>query len=146
MTLRDAARLAAIHAASFTNPRPWSGDEIASLLSGAGCFLLAEAEGFLIGRVVADEAELLTLAVSPIARRKGIGTTLLASFLARVRAEGAAAAFLEVAADNDAAIALYRKHGFSDAGRRRGYYCDSGAAPVDAIVMRRALAPETDEI
>jgi [ribosomal protein S18]-alanine N-acetyltransferase len=143
VTLADPARLAAIHAASFTNPRPWSGTEIASLLSEQTTFLIADAAGFALGRAVADEAELLTLAVSPALRRAGTGARLLTEFLAEAARRGAATIFLEVAADNDAALALYRRHGFSEAGRRRGYYRDSPAAAVDAIVMRRALAAET---
>ena len=100
--------------------------------------------GFALGRAVADEAELLTLAVAPGDRRHGIGTGLLADFLAEARERGAVTMFLEVAADNVAALALYRRHGFSEAGRRRGYYRDSPTHAVDAIVMRRRILPEPD--
>jgi ribosomal-protein-alanine N-acetyltransferase len=140
----DPARLAAIHAASFTNPRPWSGAEIAALLADRMTFLVGNDHGFALGRAVADEAELLTLAVAPEHRRHGIGTSLLADFLAEARERGAVTVFLEVAADNEAALALYRRHGFSEAGRRRGYYRDSPAGAVDAIVMRCRILPEPD--
>ncbi len=139
----DTSRLAAIHQASFSNPRPWSEAEIAAILSSEGSFLLTESEGFLIGRVVADEAELLTLAVAPAARRRGLGAALLGEFVATARKHDAATAFLEVAADNPVAIALYRRQGFTEVGRRRGYYRDSGAAPIDAVVMSRPLIAET---
>ena len=141
----DPARLAEIHRASFRNPRPWSADEIAAILSGAGTFLLTEAEGFLIGRTIADEAELLTLAVAPDQRRQGTGGRLMAAFLTESARAGAATAFLEVAADNAAALSLYRNHGFAEAGRRRGYYRDLPGAPVDAIVMRCQISRVSQE-
>jgi len=135
----DPARLAALHGASFTNPRPWSAAEIAGLLANGATFLIEDAAGFALGRAVADEAELLTLAVPPARRRAGIGSRLLAAFLAAAAERGATSAFLEVAADNAAALALYRRHGFSEVGRRRGYYRDSPSGAVDAVVMRRAI-------
>lgn len=141
----DPARLAAIHAASFTTPRPWSTQEIASLLSDPATVLIEDAAGFALGRTVADEAELLTLAVTPDRRRRGIGAHLLGRFLIAARERGAARVFLEVAADNDAALALYRQHGFFETGRRRGYYRDSLADAVDAIVMCRNTTLGPDE-
>ena len=135
----DLPTLAAIHAASFVNPRPWSAPELRALLDGSGTFLLAEPGGFLIGRAIADEAELLTLAVAPDRRRGGIGARLVAAFTAEAQARGAATAFLEVAADNTAALALYRRHGFAETGRRPRYYTDGPGAPVDALVLCRAL-------
>ena len=136
----DATRLAAIHAASFVNPRPWSEAEIAALLLDGATFLVESAEGFALGRAVADEAELLTLAVMPDRRRGGVGTRLLASFFAEAARRGAVKTFLETAADNVAALSLYRRHGFREVGRRRGYYHDSGCPPVDAVVMQCDLA------
>ncbi|MFB2531391.1 GNAT family N-acetyltransferase [Paracoccus sp. p4-l81] len=139
MNLHD---LAAIHAASFTRPAPWSADQIGATLAAPGAFLLVEAQGFLIGRVIADEAELLTLAVAPPARRAGIGARLVARFLTASADKGAATAFLEVAADNPAAIALYLAAGFVDAGQRRGYYRDPAGGPAtDARILTRTLRP-----
>lgn len=143
---RDPAALAAIHGASFRNPRPWNGDEIGAVLSGAGAFLLAEPGSFLIGRAIAGDAELLTLAVLPEHRRQGTGARLVAAFLAEALKRGAETAFLEVAADNAPALSLYRRLGFTEVGRRRGYYRTPPDAPVDAIVMRRrtgGLSQET---
>ncbi|WP_435166469.1 GNAT family N-acetyltransferase [Falsirhodobacter sp. 1013] len=125
--------LAAIHAASFTNPAPWSARDLQSAAESPGAFLLCEDQAFLIGRAIAGEAELLTLATHPDARRRGIGARLVAGFLARA-AETADTAFLEVAADNAGAIRLYTAHGFGKAGLRRRYY-----GPVDALVMRCPL-------
>lgn len=127
--------LAAIHAASFTRPRPWTADEFRGLLAEPANFLIARDTGFLLGRTVLDEAELLTVAVAPQARRAGLGATLLASFEDQARARGAATAFLEVAGDNAAAAALYAGAGWRAAGRRRDYY----GTGIDAVIMVKVL-------
>ena len=132
--------MARLHAAAFTTPRPWSEGEIAALLTSPLVFTLTEAGGFLIGRAVAGEAELLTVAVDPGARRQGTGMRLMTAFLAEARAKSAESVFLEVAADNIAARALYAKAGFQPAGLRRGYYWTPQGQPVDALVLRRGLA------
>ncbi len=131
--------LARLHAASFTRPRPWSAEEFAGLLAGPGAFLLSDPHGFLLGRAIADEAELLTLAVDPAHRRKGIAARLLAGFSTRAAALGATTAFLEVASDNAAARALYVGAGWAQAGLRRNYY----APGIDAVVMRLRPAIKT---
>lgn len=129
-------RLATLHAACFPNaPRAWSAAEFDDVLSMQGSFLLNRPDGFLIGRTVADEAELLTLAVSPEARRRGIGRKLTGDFAATSRARGAATAFLEVAVDNKAARALYASLGWQEAGHRRRYY----GPDLDALVLRLGL-------
>ncbi|WP_394197106.1 GNAT family N-acetyltransferase [Litoreibacter albidus] len=128
---------AALHAKCFTTPRPWSAAEFASLAPSS--FTLSHPHGFLLGRVVADEAELLTLAVDPAARRQGIARHLVETFKSTAAAQGASTAFLEVAADNTAAIALYRATGFEPAGRRRGYYRRADAPALDALVLRCAI-------
>lgn len=127
--------LAALHAACFTRPPPWPSDGFTALLDSPGVFLLSRPAGFLMGRVVAEEAELLTLAVDPAARRQGIGRGLAEAFERRVAGQGARCAFLEVASDNGPAQALYRALGWTVEGRRRAYY----GAGVDALVMRRLL-------
>ncbi|NHF73968.1 ribosomal protein S18-alanine N-acetyltransferase [Paracoccus xiamenensis] len=127
--------LARIHAASFTLPRPWSAAEFASLLRDPANFLLTQGAGFILGRTVLDEAELLTLAVSPHSRRRGLGSRLLQAFEDAAVARMASTAFLEVASDNSAARALYASANWQNAGRRRNYY----AAGIDAVVMRKDL-------
>lgn len=124
-------RLADLHARCFALPRPWSAAEFADLLDSPHAFLLTRPHGFLLGRTVADEAELLTLAVAPEARCQGLARDLLSEFVATSRTRGAVRAFLEVAADNIPAQALYRATGWHEAGRRRRYY----APDLDAIVM-----------
>jgi len=139
------ARCAALHKRAFTHPRPWTTAEFAALQATPGVFLVTHAKGFALGRVVADEAKLLTLAVSPEARRQGVGSRLVRGFEAQALAEGAATAFLEVAADNRAARALYRHLGYRESGRRKGYYRTAAGQPVDAVLMTRPLG-RTGEI
>ena len=103
--------------------------------------LAAQPGGFALGRVAGPEAELLTLAVHPRARRRGLGRALVAAFEAEAAARGAAEVLLEVAATNHAARALYARLGYVAVGRRPGYYRRAGAPPVDALVLRRGLGP-----
>jgi len=133
MTCADG--LADLHARCFTTPRPWSASEFASLIASAGVFLLEEDGGFLLGRAIAGEAELLTIAVDPRRQRGGIGRRLVARFESTARDMQATDAFLEVASDNHAAKALYLATGWLEAGVRRGYY----GPRTDAIVMRLTL-------
>ena len=129
------ADLAALHARCFTVPRPWSAAEFDDLIHAPGCFLLLRPQAFLLGRAIAGEAELMTLAVAPESRRQGLGQALVEGFAAASRDRGASQAFLEVAADNVPAIALYHAAGWVRAGLRRRYY----GATTDAIVMRLGL-------
>ncbi|PKP84529.1 MAG: ribosomal-protein-alanine N-acetyltransferase [Alphaproteobacteria bacterium HGW-Alphaproteobacteria-2] len=132
--------LARLHARAFTGaPRPWSAAEFNALLAAPGVQLAAADAGFALIRVVAGEAELLTLAVAPEARRRGLGRALLARAEARAAESGAVEMFLEVAADNAAALALYAAAGYARAGLRRGYYHPASGAAVDALVLRKAL-------
>ncbi|WP_116134915.1 ribosomal protein S18-alanine N-acetyltransferase [Tropicimonas sp. IMCC34043] len=133
------AALAGIHAAAFETPRPWTETEIAGLLETPGCFLCAEPAGFALGRVVLDEAELLTIAVLPQSRRSGLGRALLGRFEDTATARGAVRGFLEVAIDNPAAIGLYRSAGYSQDGLRKGYYRTAGGRYVDAAIYSKAL-------
>lgn len=134
------AEMARLHGAAFVMPRPWSADEIADLLASPLCFALAEPAGFIMGRVVAGEAELLTIAVDPVAQGHGVGWQLMQRFMGALRDRLAEQVFLEVAEDNAAARALYAKAGFAITGRRRGYYHGPAGQLVDAVVMTRAVA------
>lgn len=135
--LDDAAAMAALHARAFE--RAWGEDEIAVLLDGMGGFgAIIDDAGFILCRMAAGEAEILTLAVDPAMRRLGAGRALVEAGAALALAAGAGAFFLEVAADNDAALALYEAAGFARAGLRPGYYRRQ-VGDMDAIVMRRAL-------
>ena len=137
--------LATLHACAFTTPRPWSEDEFAGWLADPLGFLLVEGDaGFLLGRAVAGEAELLTVAVAPEARGRGLGRRLVARFLYQARLRGAEVAFLEVAEDNAPARAVYAGAGFAESGRRRGYYRTPEGRAVDALVLHRVLTDGAD--
>ncbi len=92
--------------------------------------------GFLIGRQVGDEAEILNLAVAQGSRRKGEGEALLTAALEELRSRGVSRVFLEVRESNEVGIAFYRKHRFSRTGRREGYYRDPEET---AVVMERKV-------
>ena len=135
--------LAAVHAAAFEEPRPWTAEEFAALLAAPGVFLAAAPGALLMGRLLGPgpgtEAELLTLAVHPNARRRGHARTLLSRFDAEAAGRGADRAFLEVMATNAPALALYRDTGWREARRRRGYYRVPDGGPVDAVILDKAL-------
>jgi ribosomal-protein-alanine N-acetyltransferase len=128
--------LARLHADAFAGgARPWSRAEFASLLAGAGVRLVADPDGFALTRCVAGEAELLTIAVPPDRWGRGVGARLLA----RALAAAAETLFLEVAAGNRRARALYERAGFAEIGRRRGYYRLADGARDDALILSVAL-------
>jgi ribosomal-protein-alanine N-acetyltransferase len=132
-----APAMAAIHAAAFPPGERWGADAFGLQLGLPGVFgLLDERGGMLLARVAAGEAEILTLAVHPAARRRGIAGALLGEAALVARAAGAVELFLEVSAANAAALALYKAAGFATVGRRAAYYADRS----DALVQRRALA------
>lgn len=134
--------LAEIHSRVFpTLPRAWSAREIDSILTTRGSFLLTRPRAFLIGRSIAGETELLTLAVAPDARRQGLARALVQQFLMVARHNDAGNCFLEVASDNPGAQALYAATGWRSAGRRRNYY----APGVDALILTHT-DPATTEI
>jgi len=135
--------LAALHGACFTTPRPWRADEFATLLASPLVALIAEPGGFALVRIIADEAELLTIAVQPDLRRKGLGARLLSAALDQTAKRGAVSMFLEVAATNQPALALYQRAGFRPVGRRPGYYIGPDARD-DALILRRDQGPVPD--
>lgn len=134
--------LAALHARCFTAPPPWSAASFAALLDSPAVFLVADPDtrAFALGRVIAGEAELLTLATDPAARRQGLARALMARFEAGARARGAESAFLEVAEDNAPARALYAACGFAPAGRRPGYYVGPDGSRTAALILCKSLA------
>ena len=134
-----ADRLAALHADGFD--APWDAAEFAALLDQPGVFAIALGEAFVLCRVVADEAEILTIAVRPSSRRRGLGRNLMDEALRRLYRDRVASCFLEVDPDNGSAIALYRSLGFAVVGERKGYYrrAAGSAAAAPALVMRVQL-------
>jgi ribosomal-protein-alanine N-acetyltransferase len=143
LDLDVAARL---HGKAFAvfGERAWTRQDIGELVASPGVagWMLRSGEatiGFALCRVAADEAELLTIAVEPDRHRRGVGRTLLAAVVAHVREAGARSLFLEVGADNPAALALYAQAGFREVGRRDAYYLRGANPPADALVMRLTL-------
>jgi ribosomal-protein-alanine N-acetyltransferase len=134
-----AARLAALHAAAFAEP--WDAAAFHALLGQAGVFAVEAPDGFILMRAVADEAEILTLAVCPRARRRGLGGRLVGEGAVEAAARGAVRLFLEVAADNAPARALYARAGFAEAGRRPGYYARPDGGRQDALLLALNLSP-----
>lgn len=140
-----ASLVASLHAHGIGEAGPaWTGDAFATLLAlpGRCAFIAGEAGeplGFVLLGLAADEAEVITLAVLPAARRRGIGAALVAAAAREAATRGATRLFLEVAEDNAPARALYARTGFVPVGRRKGYYArESGA--VDALVLALALS------
>ncbi|MFH5927364.1 GNAT family N-acetyltransferase [Roseomonas xinghualingensis] len=133
-TLADLQVLAALHARAFPPAERWGATAIGAMLKLEGGFgLIAGApDGFILARAVAGEAEILTLAVAPEARRCGFGARLLAAALAGAAERGATCLFLEVSEANAPARALYARAGAEEIGRRRRYYADGS----DALVLR----------
>lgn len=136
----SAELLAALHARSFPPADQWGPQAIALLLDLPGHLALLAAReaaplGFIMCRVAADQAEILTLAVLPEARQSGLGRALMQALMDEMARRGATELFLEVAETNHAARALYARLGAMQAGRRRAYYPDG----ADALVLRLDL-------
>jgi ribosomal-protein-alanine N-acetyltransferase len=131
------ARMAQIHAAAFADHgQIWAEAEITAMLARPLIHaVIFGQDGFALLQILPPEAELLTIAIIPDAQGKGQGRTLLAKAMAHARIAGARHLFLEVAADNQSALALYRSAQFRQTGRRRGYYQRLGGPAVDAITL-----------
>jgi ribosomal-protein-alanine N-acetyltransferase len=139
---RDAAALAALHAAAFR--RGWSEDEFERLLIDKSviahrAMVGRTLAGFILSRLAAGEAEILSVAVASARRGRGLARKLLDLHLRRLAGLGATAVFLEVDEDNAPARRLYERARFRDVGRRPAYYARGGAAPANALVLRRDL-------
>jgi ribosomal-protein-alanine N-acetyltransferase len=138
----DAAAIAGLHAASFR--RGWSDGEVEQLLRDPSVVadratMGRDLVGFILARQAADEAEILSIAVDEGARGRGLGRRLLQRNLRRLAGLGVRAVFLEVGADNEAALSLYRSMGFKQVGQRERYYGDEVTLESTALVLRREL-------
>jgi ribosomal-protein-alanine N-acetyltransferase len=130
--------MADIHASAFE--RPWDAATFETLCGQPGVAALGDADGFILIRTVVDEAEILTLAIRPEARRRGTGSRLVAAAAQAAREQGAVSLHLEVADDNAAALALYVRAGFVETGRRAGYYPREGRPTAAALLLTLKLA------
>ena len=135
-----AARLAAVHGSAFA--RPWSTLDFERLLSersvlADGLFVgrSNKPSGFVLSRRVSDEAEILSLAVAPDGRGRGYARLLLMHHLQDLSLQGVRAVHLEVEEGNAPALALYRRLGFREIGRRPAYYAKPDGAYACALTM-----------
>ena len=145
--VQDCDVLSDIHTAAFR--RGWSGAEFEALLLQPGVHALVASyrnafgwrppAGFILYRIVVDDAEILSVAVVPACRRRGIGRLLLEEAMRHLYREGATRIHLEVEDANVAAIELYRRMEFRESGRRAGYYVQGRESPGGALVMLRQL-------
>lgn len=124
--------LANLHKLCFPN-KPWSADDFADLKK-SGCDVMASEHGFVVWRVVADEAEIITIGVHPDARRGGIADAMLTLVESDVKKRGGKKIFLEVAENNVPARTLYEHNGYVQVGVRPKYYDGT-----DAILMEKIL-------
>lgn len=138
----DTDVLARLHALAFA--QGWTAKSLADLLAALGTFaFLAEENGtplgFVLCRAAGGEAEILTLAVHPDARRHDFGRRLVEAAAGKAQTMGAGVLFLEVAVDNKAALGLYGLLGFAEAGRRKAYYAREAGPPADALTLKVEL-------
>jgi ribosomal-protein-alanine N-acetyltransferase len=139
---RDATALAALHGAAFR--RGWSEDEFERLLLDPSVLahratLDQRPVGFIISRMAAGEAEILSVAVARAQQRRGLARRMLDLHLRRLAGLGVRTVFLEVDDDNVPARRLYARNAFREVGRRDGYYPRAGSAGGAALVLRRDL-------
>jgi [ribosomal protein S18]-alanine N-acetyltransferase len=142
-TLRDSAKLAELHAASFH--RGWDEQEFADLLSQRSTLvhrlrLGRRMIGFVASRMAADEAEILSIAISPAYRGRRLSRDLLLTHLRYLAGRGIVTVFLEVEENNRPALRLYDRTGFRTVGRRERYYRQAEGEPLNALIMRRDLS------
>ena len=135
-TAVHADAMAEIHRAAFPSADAWSRDVMFLQLELPVTFgFVHPGGGMILARAAADESEILTLAVCPMQRRRGLASALLRAAMNRALTLGAVSMFLEVAVTNDAARGLYKAHGFTEAGLRRNYYTDG----TNALILRSTL-------
>lgn len=134
----QAGAIAVLHKQLFDPP--WDENDIRALLDHPASTAFAAmvgnpktAVGFVMGQLAADEAEILSIGVAKDWQRKGIGRRLVDGLARAVARAEVKRVFLEVAADNAPAVALYRRLAFTETGRRKGYYERKGGPAVDAL-------------
>ena len=138
LAITDAARMAELHAQAFH--KGWGADDMGGHIQKDLCFGFGRPlDGFIILSSAADQAEILTIAVDPAQRRRGIARALLEITETELVDNGVDTLFLEVAEDNDAAIKFYKGAGFEPIGRRPAYY-KREMGRVAAITYRKRLA------
>lgn len=113
--------------------KPWSADDFRDLKQ-SGCEIIMSENGFIVYRVVVDEAEIITIGVNPEMRRNGIASAMIGIIEKTIKSQGVNKIFLEVASNNIPAQKLYENCGFKTVGLRPKYYDG-----VDAILMSKDI-------
>jgi ribosomal-protein-alanine N-acetyltransferase len=146
LRVEDSAALARVHREDFAPP--WEEGDFQGMLGEDIMFgykaveigkARSGAAGFVLARNISGEAEIITIAVARAHRRRGLGRLLMDAVLRELHGARAEALFLEVDEKNVAAVALYRKLGFREVGKRSAYYRSAAGVPSNALVMRRDL-------
>jgi ribosomal-protein-alanine N-acetyltransferase len=142
-TLRDAARLAQLHGASFH--RGWGEGEFEAMLAERNTLVHRlrmgrKIIGFAVSRMAADEAEILSIAIDDGHRGRGLSRELLLTHLGHLAGRGVRTVFLEVEENNQPAQRLYERAGFGVVGRRERYYREANGEQLNALLMRRDLS------
>jgi ribosomal-protein-alanine N-acetyltransferase len=143
MVMDDVDAVHALECSVF--PHPWTRvNFVDSLSSGYDCWVLREADegalaAYFLLMYAVDEAHLLDVAVAAQRQGGGLGRHLLERIAARARSKGMASILLEVRPSNERALQVYRRHGYEEIGRRKGYYPAHEGRREDAIVMRYVL-------
>lgn len=139
-----AATVSRLHAASFAHG--WDQPEVARMLSehnilADGVFTgpAKSPSGFLMSRMAADEAEILTICIDESMRGRGLGRMLFEQHVQGLQRRGISQIFLEVEEHNDPALALYRRSGFDKVGERPGYYRKPDGSRALALILRREI-------
>jgi len=125
-------KLSNLHQKCFPN-KPWSADDFRDLKQ-SGCEIIMSENGFIVYRIVVDEAEIITIGVNPEKRRLGIASAMIGIIEKTIKSQGVKKIFLEVASTNEAAQKLYENCGFKVVGLRPKYYDG-----VDAILMSKDI-------
>lgn len=124
--------LSNLHKKCFPN-KPWSANDFRDLKK-SGCEIIMSDNGFIVYRVVADEAEIITIGVNPEMRRQGIASAMICIIEKNIKNQGIKKIFLEVASTNEPAKKLYQNLGYKTVGLRPKYYDG-----IDAILMSKDL-------
>ncbi len=140
--MSDARDVAGIHAASFD--QPWGLMEFERMMAEASTLAHVaggerDSDAFVLSRLSADEAEILSIAVHPRRRGEGLSGRLLSAHTEALALNRVRTIFLEVESANQPALALYKRQGFAEVARRDAYYRKADGSAATALVMRRVL-------
>lgn len=145
-TIDDFEPFAHLHQQAFgaLDEAPWSAASFRQLVESPGMEIWlahkdGRAAGYILTRRVLDEAELISIAVDPACQQSGCGGKLLDTALAHLAVHGVKSLFLEVRADNHAALGFYDRHGFRKTGVRRGYYQTQSGKRIDALCLMLSI-------